>query len=169
MDHRSRSALVVGTLLILLGAFFLVTRLVPGFLETFSWPLLVIGVGAIFMIIALVTWTPGLAVPACIIGGLGGLLWWMTGSGEWWRWSYMWALIPGFVGAGVAVNELMEGKPMRALVEGGWPILVSMLLFFLFGSFFGAFSWRGPWWAIALIAIGALVILRPLVKKGKGE
>jgi len=71
MDRRSRSALVVGTLLILLGVFFLVTRVVPGFFETFSWPFVVIGVGAIFMIIALVTWTPGLAVPACIIGASG--------------------------------------------------------------------------------------------------
>ena len=169
MDQRSRSAIVVGTLLILLGAFFLVTRLVPGFYETFSWPFIVIGVGAIFLILAVVTWTPGLAVPACIIGGIGGLLYWMNLTGEWWRWSYFWALIPGFVGVGVAVNELLEGKPMRALVEGGWPILISLLLFFLFGSFFGAMSWRGPWWAIVLIAIGVLVILRPLVRRGKGN
>jgi len=165
MDQRSRSALVVGTLFIVLGVFFLVTRLVPGFFETFSWPFVVIGVGAVFMIIALLTWTPGLAVPACIIGGIGGLLYWMNSSGEWWRWSYAWALIPGFVGVGVGVNELLEGRPMRALLEGGWPILVSLLLFFLFGSFFGAISWQGPWWAIVLIAIGVLVILRPLVRK----
>jgi len=168
MDQRSKSAIVVGTILILLGVFFLVTRLVPGFFDTISWPFLVIGVGAIFMIIAVVTWTPGLAVPACIIGGIGGLLYCLNLSGEWWRWSYLWALIPGFVGVGVAVNELLEGKPMRALMEGGWPILISLLLFFLFGSFFGAISWRGPWWAIVLIAIGVLVILRPLMKKGKG-
>ena len=62
MDQRSKSAIVVGTLLILLGVFFLVTRLVPGLFDTISWPFLVIGVGAIFMIIAVVTWTPGLAV-----------------------------------------------------------------------------------------------------------
>ena len=47
MDHRSRSALVVGTILILLGAFFLFTRFVPGILDTFSWPFIVIGVGAL--------------------------------------------------------------------------------------------------------------------------
>lgn len=167
MDQRSRSAVVVGSLLIVLGVFFLVTRVVPGFFETFSWPFVVIGVGVIFLVVALVTWTPGLAVPACIIGGLGGLLYWMNATGEWWRWSYSWALIPAFVGVGVAANELLEGRPMRALVEGGWPVLIGLLLFFLFGSFFGAISWRGPWWAIVLIAIGALILLRPLVRQRK--
>ena len=67
----------------------------------------------------------------------------------------------------------MEGRPLRALVEGIWPILISLFLFFLFGSFFGAFPWRGPWWAVVLIAIGVLVILRPFVKrdvrKDKGD
>ncbi len=74
MDNRSKSALVTGTVLIVLGVFFLVTRFVPGFFETFSWPYIVIGVGVLFMLIAFITWTPGLAVPACIIGGIGGIL-----------------------------------------------------------------------------------------------
>ena len=84
MDHRSRSALVVGTILILLGVFFLVTRIVPGILDTFSWPFVVIGVGVIFMILALATWTPGLAVPACIIAGIGCILYWQNSTGQWW-------------------------------------------------------------------------------------
>lgn len=169
MDHRSRSAIVVGTILILLGVFFLVTRIVPGLLDTFSWPFVIIGVGAIFLVLALVTWTPGLAVPACIIGGLGGLLYWQNLTGAWWTWSYAWALIPGFVGVGVAVSELLEGRPLRALVEGGWPILISLLLFFLFGSFFGGVPWLGPWWAVVLIAIGVLVVVQPLVRRKKGS
>ena len=169
MDNRSKSALVTGTVLIVLGVFFLVTRFVPGFFQVFSWPYIVIGVGVLFMLIALITWTPGLAVPACIIGGIGGILFWMNLTGEWWRWSYMWALIPGFVGVGVALNELLEGRPLRALLEGGWPILISLLLFFIFGSFLGGMPGTGPWCASVLIAIGALVILRPLVRKGKGD
>lgn len=169
MDRRSKSAIVAGTILILLGVFFLVTRFVPDIFGSFSWPFAIIGVGAIFLIVALVTWTPGLAVPAFIIGGIGALLFWQNQSGAWWTWSYAWTLIPGFVGVGVVVNELMEGRPLRALVEGAWPILISLLLFFLFGSFFGAFPWRGPWWAVVLIAIGVLVILRPLVRKEKGD
>ncbi len=160
---------MVGTVLILLGIFFLVTRFVPGILSTFSWPLIIIGVGALFLVLALLTWTPGLAVPACIIGGIGGLLYWQNLSGAWWTWSYVWALIPGFVGVGVVVNELLEGRPLKALVEGGWPILISLFLFFLFGSFFGGLPMWGPWWAVVLIAIGVLVILRPLLGRWGGR
>jgi hypothetical protein len=168
MEHRARSAIVTGTILILLGVFFLVTRFVPEIFTSFTWPLFVIGVGVVFLLVALITWTPGFAVPACIIGGIGGLLYWQNITGEWWTWSYAWALIPGFVGVGVAVSELLEGRPLKALVDGGWPILISLLLFFLFASFFGGLPWQGPWWALVLIAIGALIIIRPFVRKGKG-
>jgi hypothetical protein len=159
----------VGTILILLGVFFLVTRFVPAVLGTLSWPFVIIGVGVIFMILALATWTPGLAVPACIIGGIGCILYWQNSTGLWWTWSYTWALIPGFVGVGVGISELLEGRPLKALVEGGWPIVISLLLFYLFGSFFGGVPWLGPWWAVILIAIGVLVILQPLIRKGKGN
>jgi hypothetical protein len=169
MDQRSRSALVIGAILILLGVFFLITRFVPGIFDTLSWPFIVIGVGVLFLVLALATWTPGLVVPACIIGGIGGILYWQNATGAWWTWSYVWALIPGFVGVGVAFNELLEGKPLKALVEGGWPIVISLLLFFLFGSFFGALPGLGSWWAVILIAIGVLVILQPLLRKKKGD
>jgi len=158
---------VVGTLLILLGVFFLVTRFVPDIFDVLSWPFIVIGVGAVFAVVSLVTWTPGLMVPACIIGGIGGILYWQNATGNWETWAYAWALIPGFVGVGVALNELLEGRPLRALTEGGWPILVSLLLFFLFASFFGGLQWRGPWWAIVLIVMGVLIILRPFVRGRK--
>ena len=169
MDRRSKSGIVVGTLLILLGVFFLVTRFVPDIFDVLSWPFIVIGVGAVFAVVSLVTWTPGLMVPACIIGGIGGILYWQNATGNWETWAYAWALIPGFVGVGVALNELLEGRPLRALTEGGWPILVSLLLFFLFASFFGGLQWRGPWWAIVLIVMGVLIIVRPFVRGKKGE
>jgi len=165
MDKRGKSAIVTGTILIIAGIFFLVTRVVPGVLDTFSWPFIVISVGIIFLVVALASWTPGLAVPACIIGGIGCLLYWQNQTGRWETWAYTWTLIPGFVGVGVAVSNLMEGKPVKALVEGGWPILVSLVLFFLFGSFLGGMPWLGPWWAVVLIVIGVLVIARPLIEK----
>jgi hypothetical protein len=169
MDRRARSAVVTGTILIVLGVFFLISRTVPGFLHTLSWPYFVIGVGGVLMAVALVTWSPGLAVPACIVGGIGGILLWQNQSGLWWTWSYAWTLIPGFVGVGVVVSELLEGRPVKAVVAGGWPILVSLVLFFLFGSLFGSLPWLGPWWAVVLIGIGVLVLLRPLVKHAQSR
>ena len=165
MEARTRSAIVTGVILIALGVFFLVTRFVPGIFETMSWPFIVIGVGAVFALIALATWTPGLLVPACIVGGIGGILYWQNLPGAWWTWSYIWALIPGFAGVGVALNESLEGRPIKGLIDGGWPILVSLVLFFLFGSFFGGINLATPWWAILLIVMGVLVILKPFADK----
>lgn len=169
MDAKSRSALGVGTLLIVLGVFFLVARIVPNFSTVFTWPWIVIGVGAAFMVAALVSWTPGLAVPACIIGGIGGILLWQTTTGLWGTWAFAWTLIPGFVGVGILLSEVMEGRPLKGLVDGGTPIAVSAVLFLAFGSFLGArmglFPRIGNWWAVGLIVIGALVVLRPLVRR----
>jgi len=168
MEAKTRSAIGVGTLLIALGVFFLVTRIVPTIMATFSWPWIVIGVGASFMIAALVSWTPGLAVPACIIGGIGGILLWQNLTGLWGTWSFAWTLIPGFVGVGLFISELMEGRPLKGLVDGGSPIVVSAVLFLVFGSFLGPregmFPRIGNWWAVGLILIGVLVVLRPLVR-----
>jgi len=169
MEGRSKSAIVVGAILIALGIYFLVTRFAPGFLGAFSWPYIIIGVGVVFLVIALATWTPGLTVPACIIGGIGGILYWQNQTGAWDTWSYAWALIPAFSGVGVFLNETMEGRPIKGIVDGGWPILIGLLLFFLFGSFFGHLPWLGPWWAVVLIVIGVLVLLRPLVRRGKSQ
>jgi hypothetical protein len=167
VDHRTRSAVVTGTILVALGVFFLVTRFVPGIFDSFSWPLIVIGIGVLFLVLALATWTPGLAVPAFIVGGIGGLLFWQNATGHWESWAYAWTLIPGFVGVGIVVSELLEGRPLKALLDGGWPILISLVLFFLLGPYLGG-AWKGQWWAVALIAMGVLIILRPLVT-GRGK
>jgi hypothetical protein len=163
MDARNRSAFAAGLVLILLGGFFLLIRLVPNLLETFSWPFLVIGVGIVFLVIAVVTLTPGMAVPACILGGIGGILYWQNATGAWWTWSYAWTLIPGFVGIGVVLSGCLEGRPIHGLLSGLWPIVVSLVLFLVFGSFTGLVSWSGTFFGILLIAIGILILLKPLI------
>jgi hypothetical protein len=167
MEGRTRSAIAGGTLLILLGVFLLVLRLIPGIFGRFSWPFIVIGVGVVFLVMAVVTGATGMAVPACIIGGIGVILYWQNRTGHWETWAYAWTLIPGFVGVGVFLSHLLEGKPLKALVEGGWPVLISLVLFFLFGSFFGDIPWLGPYWAVLLIVVGVLILLRPLTRIGR--
>ena len=173
MDAKTRSAIGVGTLLIVLGVFFLVARVVPDFMAALSWPWIVIGVGAAFLVASLVSWTPGLAVPACIIGGIGGILLWQNTTGAWGSWAFTWTLIPGFVGVGVFLSELMQGRPLKGLLDGGTPIVVSAVLFLVFGSFLGTrlglFPHIGSWWAIGLILIGVLVVLRPLIGRRDRE
>lgn len=168
MDRRRRSSLLGGLLLILLGAWFLAVQFVPGLKTWFgievTWPLLVVGVGALLLIIGLVTATPPLAVPAFIVGGIGVLLYWQSATGDWVSWSYAWALIPSFVGLGVLVSGVLEGRTRKAISEGGWLILIGLVLFVVFGSIFGELNWLGPYWPLLVVAFGLLILVQAVLR-----
>ena len=53
MDSRRRSSLAAGLVLILLGAWFLASQWVPALRIWVSWPLIIVGVGALLLIIGL--------------------------------------------------------------------------------------------------------------------
>jgi len=163
MDRGRRSSLAGGLVLILLGTWFLVAQFVPGLQIVVSWPLIIVGAGMLLLVIGLLTGVPEMAVPACIVGGIGGLLYWQNATGNWDSWAYAWTLIPGFVGAGVILAGLLGGKLRRSVREGGGLVLVSLVLFAIFGSFFGALGMVGDYWPVFLIALGLLLLFRSLL------
>lgn len=164
MEHRRRSSLAGGLVLILLGAGFLAVQWVPGLQLWFSWPLIIVGIGALLLMIGLLTGVPAMAVPACIVGSIGGLLYWQNATGNWESWAYVWTLIPGFVGVGIILSGLLGGETRQAVRGGGWLILISLVLFAVFGSFFGALGLVGRYWPVLLIALGLLMLARPLFR-----
>jgi hypothetical protein len=165
---KHQSNLVAGILLIVIGGLFLAGRIIPGWDRwlaiEMTWPLIVVGVGALLLFIGLLTNTPGMAVPACIVGGIGGLLYYQNLTGHWESWSYAWALIPGFVGVGILLSGLLgEGrKPVR---EGLNLIMVSLVMFAVFGSFFGALGMVGQYWPVLLIVLGAFIMVRSFTRR----
>lgn len=170
METRPRSSLAAGFLLIILGLVFLSYQVMPGWWNwlqlEISWPLIVVGVGGFFLIFGLLAGAPGLAVPACIIGGIGGLLYWQNATGNWASWAYAWTLIPGFVGVGVILEGILSGRNLRGALEGGvWTIITSLVLFTIFGSFLGGLNILGPYWPVLLIAAGLLVFLRAFIRR----
>ena len=164
MDSRRRSSLAGGLVLVLLGVWFLVAGWVPGLRVWFSWPLMIVGVGVLLLIVGLLTGVPGLAVPACIVGGIGGLLYWQNATGNWDSWAYAWTLIPGFVGVGTVLSGLFGGDLRQSLRGGGWLILISLVLFTIFGSFLGGLRLLGPYWPVLLILLGLLALGRSLFR-----
>ncbi|MGE5141407.1 MAG: hypothetical protein ACM3JD_18210 [Rudaea sp.] len=164
MDRSDRARIGVAVALILLGLWFLAVQLLPP-LQSFNvrgenWPLAVVIAGAVFAVIALASWTPGLMVPAFIIGGLGALFYWQNRTDNWASWAYAWALIPGFVGLGVLASELMKGRIREAIVGGGWLILISATLFLIFGSLLGGGAVPfGAYWPVLLILMGLLALV----------
>jgi hypothetical protein len=165
MDRRRRSSLATGLVLILIGALIFATQLVPGWETWFQWPLFIVGIGAVLLVIGLLTRVPGLAVPACIVGGIGGLLYYQNVTGDWDSWAYAWALIPGFVGVGIIVAGILGGRFRKPLREGGQLIIVSLVLFLAFGSFFGLIGLGplGQYWPVLLIALGVLILFNRLI------
>lgn len=167
---RSRSNLAAGILLILVGLLFLSFQLAPswwGWLNVeMSWPLIVVGVGAFLLVFGLLVGTPGMAVPACVVGGIGAILYWQNATGRWETWAYVWTLIPGFVGLGVILASVLGGGRLRdGLGSGGTLLLTSMVLFAIFGSFLGGLDIFGPYWPVLLIGLGLLIFIRALLRK----
>jgi hypothetical protein len=154
-------------LLILAGIYFVLVNAVPGFADligiTFSWPVIVMLVGAGLLVIGLLTGTPDMAIPAFIVAGIGGILYYQNVSGNWGSWAYMWTLIPGFSSLGMLAAWLLGDRKKQALRNSLDTLGTSLVLFVVFGAFFGAFTNLGPYWPVLLIVAGVLVGARALI------
>jgi hypothetical protein len=168
MQHN-RSSLFLGLLLILIGGWMVVTRQVPSIQEwldnNFIWPMWVIGAGALVFLIGLITGNPGMAIPASIIAGIGGILYYQQTTGNFSSWSYMWTLIPGFVGVGEILAGLLGERTRRNLSSGLRNLVVSAVMFLAFGTFLGGLSILGDYGApILIILLGVYVLARGFMR-----
>lgn len=170
MSRRQRTNTILGLLLVLAGAVFLAQQFYPDLQVwdyfTFSWPVYVIGAGVLLLLLGLLVGAPGMAVPATIVAGIGGVLYWQETTGNWDSWAYAWTLIPGFVGLGIILEALLEGKPRGGLRAGGSLMVISAILFVIFASFMGGPALLGTYWPVLLILIGLWFIIRSLLRRG---
>ena len=167
MNKSRRTTLGLGVLLVLVGIYFILVNTVPAFKQliniTYSWPVILFLVAAGLLVLGLVVGSVDLAVPAAIVGGIGGILYYQNMTGDWGSWSYLWTLIPGFSGVGMLIAWLLgarEKYSMRSILD---TIGTSLVLFVIFGAFFGAFKALGVYWPLLLIAAGVLIGLRTLI------
>ena len=166
---RNRTQLALGLVLILLGAWFIAQRQVPALnqivLLYMSWPLNIVAIGGLIFLIGLLVGAPGMAVPAAIVSGIGGILYYQKLTSDFTSWSYMWALIPGFVGVGEIISGLLSR--INSKVRSGFnTIVVSLVLFIVFAAIFGRLNILGPFGpAVLLILIGIWVFARGLWRK----
>lgn len=163
MEQRVRTRLALGVVLILLGAWFLVVQFVPVLQDWFRWPTFVIAAGLVLLLIGLVARAPGMAVPACIVAGVGGILYYQDRTQDWAGWSWAWTLIPAFVGVGLLLMAALGEKRPWALVQDGLRLIgIGAVLFVVFAAIFGGFPWLQTYWPVALIGLGVYLLLRPL-------
>jgi hypothetical protein len=166
---EKRNGVVWGILLILMGGFFLVTRLMPDLFGVIYWPFIIIGLGLMFLLLAVLTRSGGLAIPGCIIGGIGGIFYWQAMTNHYESWAYIWTLIPGFVGLGVIIASLLDHEHPHFDSGGLVLMAISALGFLVFGSAFGAllgFPFNvNQLWPLFLIGIGVIILISTIFRK----
>ncbi len=157
-----RGSLVGGIILILVGAVILINQLTGGFGFQLSWPWILIGMGFLFILFGAIFGVGGLAIPGSILAGLGLIFYYQDFTGDYTSWSYMWALIPGFVGVGVLISGLIN----PGTGKGGWSLIaISAILFTVFAAFFGALNDQWILYlSIVIIIIGLIALIRALIK-----
>ncbi len=169
MNSSQRSSMAFGLLLVLAGGLFLAAQFYAPFgawvEANLAWPWIIIGVGAAMLLLGLIFRQPDLIVSACVVGGVGGLLYWQNSTGNWDSWAYAWALIPGFAGIGNLLSSPFRSSPRKSITEGIDSLVASAVLFTIFSSFLGGRNLLGAYWPLALVGAGLLLILRSLVFK----
>lgn len=171
--QQTRSSLVLGVLLILVGGWMIVSNQVPVLHEWIqghsTGAVYTIGAGVLILILGLLTGSPGMAVPAAIVAGIGGILYYQDMMNDYSSWSYMWALIPGFVGVGTILAGLLGEHTRRNLAHGLRLIIISAVLFLAFGTLLGGLTVLGTYGAPILIILLGVYILARGFMRGRGR
>ena len=166
---QNRSNLALGIILLVVGGWLLVSRQVPEIQEWLSdhstGSIYTIGAGVLILLIGLITNAPGMAVPASIVAGIGGILYYQEVNSAYASWSYMWTLIPGFVGVGSILAGILGENSRRNFRSGFRLLVISAVMFVIFGSFLGGLDILGEFGLpIILIALGLYVLARGFMR-----
>jgi hypothetical protein len=162
MTRQGRTQLVLGIVLIALGAWFLADRNLPAFHDLAArylvWPFSLVTIGAGLLLLGLLLGAPGMAVPAAVVAGIGGIFYYFQHIGDWSDW-YMWLLVPGFVGVGSVLAGLLGDNTRHNLRRGLNLMVISVVLFLVFSSFMGGWDLLGNYVpAILIILLGLWVL-----------
>jgi hypothetical protein len=160
MEKKQRAVIAAGGIAILLGVLVIVGSFLPPGSRLVSWPLIVIGVGAAFLLSGAGTSAVGLVIPGAIVLGIGCLLYVQNLTGWWESWAFAWALIPGFTGIGLyGFDRLTKASP-GVRTTAHVLAIVSAVLFLVFAAAVGRHTWAWFVLGAALVAAGAVIVVR---------
>ena len=177
--QAERGTVVLGLVLVVIGALALLGRALSIDILGLGWPLFVLIPGIVMFAGGVAIGGRaglGLAIPGGIVSMVGVVLSVQAASGLWATWAYAWALVaPGGVGLAFIVYGLITRQP--DLARNGVPILLMGLgLFVAFGLFFegvlhvsgDALPLAEPVLATGLIILGAaILVLGAMGRRGR--
>jgi hypothetical protein len=176
MERRAGGSLILGLLLIVVGAAYLLGQYAPPLpfgnvdLGHYGWPLFVIVPGLALLAAGISGRSAsGLCVPGAIVTVAGVVLAIQNAFDLFATWAYAWALVaPGGVGVGLYLQGLVAHKPR--LLKAGLRLMALGLTLFLVGAAFfeGVLHVSGREFGLAgqillpalLIAVGVWLLVR---------
>jgi predicted nucleic acid-binding Zn ribbon protein len=171
MKKRRRGNIAGGLLLILLGILFIIWQVYPDSITNIlggepTWPLIIIGVGLVFLFVSFVTQVGGFAIPGCIIGGIGLMLYYQNASGDWTSWAYGWMLIPGFTGLGLFIASFLDEEQRRERRTGlNMFITFSLIVAVLWAVFHTDIVSMEIFWPALIILLGLYILVRGFFRR----
>lgn len=165
-SERGRPNLVIGLVLIGLGALFLLGQVVQINTLRMILPFFFLLPGLLFFVaMALGGKSTGpLAIPGSIVTIAGLILLFQGLTGYYASWAYAWALIlPTGVGIGLILHGMYSNEP-RLIHNGRRLLTTGLILFLCFGAFFEILIFRTDTgsivWPGLMIVLGAYLLLR---------
>jgi hypothetical protein len=129
------SSLAVGIVLVVVGVFFLLIRLLDIDLSSYGWPLYIIIPGLTLLVVGFVSLGSGALIPGGIITVTGLVFAYQSATDDFASWAYAWALVaPGGVGLGIFLQGLRVGD--SRLTRQGRNVMFWAVLIFLIGFVF---------------------------------
>jgi hypothetical protein len=163
MSKSNRTQLIFGILLVLAGIWFVAVQQVPSLGAWtnlhLDWPLFVVAAGIIILVIGLVTGEPRMSIPASLVAGIGGILYYQNLKAAYDSWSFLWTLIPGFVGIGNILTGLLGEATRHNLGRGLNLLVISAVLFLIFATLFHQLDFLGNYGLAGLLIFLGLYVL----------
>ncbi len=161
----NRGSIVVGGILVLLGAIFLFVNV---FRIDFGdiWPIIFFIIGAGFYLPVLLMPRDrrnlaGLLVPGTILFGLGAIFFYNILADNWGSWAYIWTLIPASVGLGLLLAARVGNWGGDTMKVGFWMFVISIGVCLVLAAFFGGGN-AGLIGAVLLIGLGVFLLIRSI-------
>lgn len=167
-NSRGRTNVLIGIVLVGLGALFLLGQLFGFSMMQFLWPFFVIVPGLLFFVGMVLGGKQAgpLAIPGSIVTMTGLLLLYQSVTGHWESWSYAWALVfPTSVGVGLLINgawsdiERLRQTGMKWITGGLVVFLLAGIFFELLIGISGGLVSDVVWPAL-LILLGVYLLVR---------